>query len=351
MNKTQFTLKKYQTVLILTVLFVIYLLAVVAVVAVESTNSLGNIKTLEDAIWFSVVTISGVGYGDKYPITLAGRLISSLFIIASAGLFAFLLGRVINYFNMLSEKNILGLNGTKFENHFVIIGWDDFSQDIADKILESKRKVAIIVDDRDEVDLIYQNYSREEVFVLFADFDGWSSLKLANIDKADMVFLNLKDDTQKLVYILEFKKYFPTTKILVILENASLEDTFQAVGVKYALSRNDIVSKMVVSYVMGPDVAQFSEDLLTLDDKDLELDMKEFLIPKGHKYINQTYNDCFFDLKKQMNAVLIGISKNIEGQRVLLKNPSNEVKIEPLDYMVVMVNRSDYPKVEQFFNS
>jgi voltage-gated potassium channel len=337
MNKTKFTLKKYRIAIIFVVLAFFYIESIIGLVAVESAASYSNIKTVEDAVWFSVVTISGVGYGDKYPITLAGRLISSLFIIASAGLFAFLLGRIINYFNMLTEKNTLGLNGTKFENHFVIIGWDDFSQDIADKILESKRKVAIIVDDRDEVDLIYQNYSREEVFVLFADFDGWS--------------LNLKDDTQKLVYILEFKKYFPHTKILVILENASLEDTFQAVGVKYALSRNDIVSKMVVSYVMGPDVAQFSEDLLTLDDKDLELDMKEFLIPKGHKYVNQTYNDCFFDLKKEMNAVLIGISKNIEGQRVLLKNPSNEVKIEPLDYLVVMVNRSEYPKVDEFFNS
>lgn len=38
----------------------------------------GNIRTLEDGIWWSVTTISGVGYGDRYPITTLGRILGGV---------------------------------------------------------------------------------------------------------------------------------------------------------------------------------------------------------------------------------------------------------------------------------
>lgn len=51
----------------------------------------GLIRTFVDAFWYSVVTMTTVGYGDLYPVTIAGRLIGLLLMTASLGAFVALM--------------------------------------------------------------------------------------------------------------------------------------------------------------------------------------------------------------------------------------------------------------------
>lgn len=46
-----------------------------------------NIKTFADAVWWALSTVATVGYGDKYPVTAAGRAIGAVLMITSVGLF------------------------------------------------------------------------------------------------------------------------------------------------------------------------------------------------------------------------------------------------------------------------
>jgi voltage-gated potassium channel len=57
-----------------------------------------NIKTPADAIWWGIVTVSTVGYGDLYPVTDGGRFMASLLILAGVGLFTTLSGYLANTF-------------------------------------------------------------------------------------------------------------------------------------------------------------------------------------------------------------------------------------------------------------
>lgn len=61
-----------------------------------------NIKTASDALWYTIVTISTVGYGDQYPVTNAGRLIGSGVIVIGVGIFGTFTGYLANFF--LSPK-------------------------------------------------------------------------------------------------------------------------------------------------------------------------------------------------------------------------------------------------------
>ncbi len=47
-----------------------------------------NIETLGDALWFSLVTMTTVGYGDYYPVSTGGKVIGFLFILMSVGVFS-----------------------------------------------------------------------------------------------------------------------------------------------------------------------------------------------------------------------------------------------------------------------
>jgi hypothetical protein len=63
-----------------------------------------NITSGSDAIWYVIVTISTVGYGDQYPVTSGGRLFGSLIIIIGVGIFGTFTGYLANLFLAPSKK-------------------------------------------------------------------------------------------------------------------------------------------------------------------------------------------------------------------------------------------------------
>lgn len=58
----------------------------------------GNIRTAEDALWWSMTTITTVGYGDHFPVTDIGRLIASVLMVVGIGLFGTLSGAAAGFF-------------------------------------------------------------------------------------------------------------------------------------------------------------------------------------------------------------------------------------------------------------
>jgi voltage-gated potassium channel len=62
------------------------------------TSPEANIRTPEDAVWWATVTITTVGYGDKFPLSSEGRLIAALLMTAGVGLFGTFSGFVAAWF-------------------------------------------------------------------------------------------------------------------------------------------------------------------------------------------------------------------------------------------------------------
>ncbi len=57
-----------------------------------------NITSASDALWYVIVTISTVGYGDQFPVTDAGRLAGTVVIVTGVGIFGTFTGYLANLF-------------------------------------------------------------------------------------------------------------------------------------------------------------------------------------------------------------------------------------------------------------
>ena len=58
----------------------------------------GNITTAEEAIWWSICTVTTVGYGDLYPTTWEGRMIAFVLMVTGASSFGTLSGLIAGRF-------------------------------------------------------------------------------------------------------------------------------------------------------------------------------------------------------------------------------------------------------------
>ena len=72
---------------------------------VEQGATGANITTASDALWYTIVTISTVGYGDRYPVTNEGRIVGSLIIVIGVGIFGTFTGYLANLFLSPSRKS------------------------------------------------------------------------------------------------------------------------------------------------------------------------------------------------------------------------------------------------------
>ena len=91
----------FATVAILT--FIMLIFGSIAILQVENDPG-SNIKTAEDAIWWAFVTITTVGYGDKFPVTTEGRIVAAALMITGIGLIGTFTGFITAWF-MGADKN------------------------------------------------------------------------------------------------------------------------------------------------------------------------------------------------------------------------------------------------------
>lgn len=341
----------YRTAISLTITLVIYFGLLIMLVAVEQGAEDTSITGVWEAMWYSIVTLTTVGYGDMYPLTALGKVIGYVFVIGSLGTLGYLIGKVSSIMYAIAENKRLGYKGTNFTHHVVIVGWDSFAKTIVDTVTSVGVKVAIITHNRDNIDFISEKYPKNLVYTLFTDFNNYEVIRKANIESSEMVFINLEEDIEKLVYLLNCKKTFgPEVKYAVLPKNMDLKGTFESADTTYILSKDEIAAKIIASYIFEPDVAEFEEDLMTSTESEDECDLQEYRVVERNPFIDQTYDNAFYRMKEMFNSFLIGMVKTKDGKRILYKNPEkSDLKIELGDYLIILTDGKGEKAIQDAF--
>ncbi|WP_411846681.1 potassium channel family protein [Roseibacillus persicicus] len=90
-------------IFVLTTSFVAVVVGALLVLEHEAGHD-GSIQSGEDAIWWAFVTMTTVGYGDYFPVSLGGRMIAIVLMIFGIGLFGTFTGYIANWFEVPGEK-------------------------------------------------------------------------------------------------------------------------------------------------------------------------------------------------------------------------------------------------------
>jgi voltage-gated potassium channel len=94
---------------VLLIVLVLNLIAAAAVLEFERGNPEANIDSYPDALWWAVTTITTVGYGDRFPMSPAGRGVAVVLMIAGIAMFGVITATIAAYFvEQKADEDVAG---------------------------------------------------------------------------------------------------------------------------------------------------------------------------------------------------------------------------------------------------
>lgn len=104
-NSIRFFFRLRSIFYIASAVFLIVLAFGVTMTATERQYQSANIKSLSDGLWWAVSTVSTVGYGDKFPVSNAGRMIATGLMLIGVALFSILTAMLARSFAADAEED------------------------------------------------------------------------------------------------------------------------------------------------------------------------------------------------------------------------------------------------------
>ncbi len=318
--------------------FIRPLLIIIVIVAISSL-SLSWVEpnlSLIDSLWWAVVTLTTVGYGDVTPKTIPGRFIAFLDMLVGIGVLTLLTATVAS---ILVEKKItkdLGMHSYNFENHIILCEWNYRAEIILKELrLETdleKAPIVLIADiDRKPIKDKHLFFVRGEV----CD----ETLQQANLLKAKTVIIlgdeNLdykQRDAKVILSTLTVESINKDAYTIVELINENNIKNCNRAKADEIIVSSKLSSNLISSAAINHGISRVISDIVTY-----EYGSQIFKIAVPESEVGHLFIDVFMTMKQDFQSTVIAIQQGDDGKTI--SNPSPDYKLKINDYLIFIGSR------------
>ena len=282
----------------------------------ENRANARQFETFGDALWWSIVTVATVGYGDKVPITSLGRIVGSVTIISGLILISLFTATISSVFVARKIKESQGLQDVKVTGHLLICGWNSHVEDIL-RILNRSgagrpaMKVVLASEAQPELmEVVAKACTNLEVAFVRGDYSREPVLDRANVKAAQSAIIvpdatsqgGQMSDDKTLLALLTMKSLNPKLKVFAHILNKENYQHIRRANADDIIVSDQHVGFFLANEILSPGAPQVASEILDYEHGN---DIHRVAIPK--EFVDKPYGDLFLYFKKTRNWILIGI--------------------------------------------
>ena len=288
-----------------------------------------NIHNFFDAIYWSVITIATVGFGDISPVTIEGKVATLFLVIGGLSVIAFFTSIVTSALNEklpeLKEDKVKG-EANALKDFVLICGYGQMGKRLAIELQKVKQNFIVI--DNDDIQL--EHTQADHILAIKGDATDVNFLENLGVVKgASTVVALANNDAINLAIILTVRSLNEHIKIIAKVNNSEIKDKFFLAGASEVISANDMAALVATEYIGQPIAFEAIDDILLSSEQAI---MEEIEIVHTSKYINRSISEINFAAH---NLILLGVLETSKKHKFYF-NPPQDYLLQETDMLIVI---------------
>ena len=221
-----------------------------------------------DVLYFTMITVTTVGYGDIVPVTQQARLFDT-FVVTPIRLFVWLifLGTAYNFvFKRVWEKWRMDVIQRHLQGHVVVAGYGNSgSEAVSELVRRGADPKTIVVIDTDKAAL---RLAREcGATVMEGDATRNVALEAVNVTTARAMIVSAGRDDTSILIILTVRRLAPEIPISVVIRSEDNEAIAKQAGADTVINPASFAGLLLAGSTHGAHLADYLTDLAATDGR------------------------------------------------------------------------------------
>lgn len=312
-----------------------------AAIYIFETHHNPKINTLYDAMYWAIVTMGTVGYGDIVPVTHEGMAVSMVLIILGIATLAFLTSILVSSFQsklieLKSDRTIADIE--KMGEYILICGYGRVGEVVAKMLSDDGYKIVVIDTDASKIELAQQR----GIKAIMGDASKSKLLGELGIEKrVSKVICVTNSDEMNVFITLTARSLSDDVEIISRVVKKSNKKKYLLAGASFAFSVDETIGLMGHEYINQPISYAALDEMLT---ENIGVLCESVTIHDHSIFAHKPITALGLHEKR---ILLFGISREggepiegllsyvIEKQRFYF-NPPLQFKINAGDHLIVM---------------
>ena len=313
---------------LLLILMILILLSTIGIMFFEPDTS------LSDGFWWSIVTLTTVGYGDITPNSFTGRLIGILIMFLGIGIIALFTASIASIFVTLQLRKERGMSSYNLESHIILCEWNHRAKAIIQELRSDPRVEAAPIALIAEIDM--KPLEDDHLFFIQGSVNE-ENLKRANLEKANTVIILGDDnlvpsarDAKAVLATLTVESINPAVYTIVEIIDAINARHCERARADEIIVGSKFNSRLISRAAVDHGISRVLDDLLSsrLGQNDL------FKIPVPEFIVNKNFIEIFSELKRTNNIIALAVQKGNKGE--IVANPPTGYQVKRDDHLFVI---------------